>query len=101
MTIEIHKPELEVLIRERMKRGAFQNVEDVLLQALKSSVQEDTKPSDEFTHTGADLVAAELTDLGVELAQMRGDIDRMIGLQHYPYEAVSFLARQFHEPVRR
>jgi hypothetical protein len=37
MTIEIRKPELEALIRERMKRGTFQNVEDVLIQALKSS----------------------------------------------------------------
>ncbi len=37
MTIEIHKPELEALIQERMKTGAFQSVEDVLIQALKSS----------------------------------------------------------------
>ena len=37
MTIEIHRPELEALIRERMESGAFQNVEDVLMQALKSS----------------------------------------------------------------
>ena len=27
MTIEIHRPELEALIRERMKAGAFQTVE--------------------------------------------------------------------------
>src|SRR6266436_1814393 len=37
MIIEIHKPELESLIRERMESGGFQNVEDVLMQALKSS----------------------------------------------------------------
>ena len=37
MIIEIHKPELENLIRERMESGEFQNVEDVLIQALKSS----------------------------------------------------------------
>ena len=37
MTIEIHKPELEAFILERMKSGAFQDVEDVLMQALKSS----------------------------------------------------------------
>jgi Arc/MetJ-type ribon-helix-helix transcriptional regulator len=36
MTIEIHRPELEALIRERMKSGEFQNVEDVLMEALKS-----------------------------------------------------------------
>jgi hypothetical protein len=37
MTIEIHKPELEALIRERMTSGMFEDVEDVLMQALKSS----------------------------------------------------------------
>jgi hypothetical protein len=37
MTIEIQRPELEALIRERMESGAFQNVEDVLMQALKAS----------------------------------------------------------------
>lgn len=62
MTIEIHRPELEALIRERMKRGAFQNVEDVLMQALESSplpVGKDAGPSHETaTPTGADLVAA-------------------------------------------
>jgi hypothetical protein len=30
MTIEIHKPELEALIRERMKSGGFENVEMLL-----------------------------------------------------------------------
>ena len=29
MTIEIHRPELEALIRERMDSGSYQNVEDV------------------------------------------------------------------------
>jgi len=37
MTIEIQTPELEALIRERMLSGAFQDVEDVLIQALRSS----------------------------------------------------------------
>lgn len=37
MTIEIHRPELEALIRERLTSGTFQDVEDVLMQALKSS----------------------------------------------------------------
>ncbi len=31
MTIEIHRPELEALIIQRMKRGGFHNVEDVLM----------------------------------------------------------------------
>jgi hypothetical protein len=62
MTIEIHRPELEALIRERMKIGGFQNVEDVLMQALKSSpptAEKDAGFSDKMPPaTGADLVAA-------------------------------------------
>jgi hypothetical protein len=62
MTIEIHRPELEALIRERMKIGGFQNVDDVLMQALKSSpttAGKDAGFSDETAAaTGADLVAA-------------------------------------------
>ncbi len=37
MTIEIHQPEIEALIQQRLQSGAFLDVEDVLLQALKSS----------------------------------------------------------------
>ncbi len=37
MTIEIHRPELEALIGDWMKTGAFPTVEDALIQALKSS----------------------------------------------------------------
>lgn len=62
MTIEIHRPELEELIRERMKITGFQNVEDVLMQALKSSTPTAEKNagfSDATSATtGADLVAA-------------------------------------------
>ncbi len=62
MTIEIHRPELEALIRERMKIGGFQNVEDALMQALKSSAiaaGKDAGFADDMpAATGADLVAA-------------------------------------------
>ena len=37
MTIEIHRPELEAMIMKRMKAGAFQNVEDFLMQALETA----------------------------------------------------------------
>jgi hypothetical protein len=37
MNIEIHQPELEALIQQRMASGRFQSIEDVLMQALKSS----------------------------------------------------------------
>jgi hypothetical protein len=42
MTIEIHRPELEALIREWMKTGAFPTVEDALMQALKSTRQKNS-----------------------------------------------------------
>ena len=37
MTIEIQSPEVEAIIRSRMSAGGFQNAEDVILHALKSS----------------------------------------------------------------
>ena len=40
MTIEL-KPELEALIQKRLKSGAFQDVEDVLLPALESQDAEE------------------------------------------------------------
>ena len=84
MTIEIHKPELEALIRERMKRGAFQNVEDVLMQALKSSAGEAAgQPDETFIHTGADLVAAMQ-------ASPYKEIDLETGRDRLPVRDVSF-----------
>ena len=37
MTIEIRQPETEALIEERLQSGAFRDVEEVLLHALRSS----------------------------------------------------------------
>lgn len=36
MTIEIKEPELEALIRQRIESGAFQSVEEILWQGLKT-----------------------------------------------------------------
>ncbi len=62
MTIEIQEPELEALILERMQSGAFPNVEEALLQALKSSPLPSGLGSAVSSGTpgptGADLVAA-------------------------------------------
>ena len=59
MTIEIHGPELEVLIKQRMKSGGFLNIEDVLLQALKTAeLVEDLTGRTPDRRTGADLIAA-------------------------------------------
>jgi hypothetical protein len=58
MTIEIHIPELEALIIQRMKSGGFHNVEDVLLQALKTSPPVEEPGASRDKRTGADLIAA-------------------------------------------
>ena len=75
MTIEIHKPELEALINERLKSGAFENVEDVLMQALRGSAI----PAAKETRTAAALVAA---------------------MQACPYEDVDFEPKKITMPTR-
>lgn len=50
MTIEIKSPEVEALIAQRMKSGAFSSPEEVILHALRCS-----KPG---SPTGAALIAA-------------------------------------------
>jgi hypothetical protein len=50
MTIEISRPEVEALILQRMRTGAFASPEEVILHALRSLTLE--------ARTGADLIAA-------------------------------------------
>ena len=38
MTIQITSPEVEALINQRLQSGAFRDAEDVILQALQSSL---------------------------------------------------------------
>jgi len=40
MTIEITRPEIELLIHDRLKSGAFMDAEDVILRALQSFAPE-------------------------------------------------------------
>ena len=82
MTIEIHRPELEALLLERMKRGPFRDVEDVLMQALTSgpvSREDVASPSPGDSRTGADLIAA---------------------LQASPYREISIEPARYRLPVR-
>jgi hypothetical protein len=74
MTIEIHKPELEALIMERMKTGGFQSVEDALMQALEASPATREKPAAlAKKRTSADLISAmqesPYRELEIELAR--------------------------------
>ena len=50
MTIEITSPDVEALIQQRMRTGAFKSPEDLIRAALRFSEQD--------TRTGADLIAA-------------------------------------------
>jgi len=60
--IEIQRPELEALIRERMMSGAYHDVEDVLMQALQSSPLPGSETpgheSRDHVAMGTELVAA-------------------------------------------
>ncbi len=42
MTIEIKRPEIEALIQQRLHTGAFENVEDVILDALEIQRERET-----------------------------------------------------------
>ena len=82
MIIEIHTPELENLIRERMASGGFKNVEDVLMQALKSSPAGEPpaapmcKPKKSLAQF---LLESPLRDSGLKLERQR-DYPRSIDL---------------------
>jgi hypothetical protein len=79
VTIEIHRPELEALIMERMKTGGFQSVEDALMHALEASPVRDAKPSTAANRKGADLIAA---------------------MQASPYREIEIEPARFRMPVR-
>lgn len=76
MVIEIHKPELESLIRERMARGEFKTVEDVLLDALRSTAVE---PRSHKKSLGQFLLESPLRDSGLKMERQR-DYPDLIGL---------------------
>jgi len=73
MIIEIHKPELESLIRERMESGRFQNVEDVLMQALKAPPPNDRPkaPLKPKRSLGQFLLESPLRGSGLKLERQK------------------------------
>ena len=79
MTIEIHRPELEALIMQRMKMGGFNNVEDALQQALETSPVVVTDAATATKRTGADLIAA---------------------MQSSPYREIEIEPARYRMPVR-
>jgi Arc/MetJ-type ribon-helix-helix transcriptional regulator len=51
VTIQITKPELEALIKRRLETGAFQDVEDVILEALRASESAEVRTAEERRKT--------------------------------------------------
>lgn len=80
MTIEIHRPELQTLIEERMASGVFASVEDVLLEALLAGGSAKTGP----TKTGPRLTGQALID----------------AMQQCPYPEFDFEVPRYPQPVR-
>ena len=60
MTIEITRPEIELLIHQRLQSGAFMDAEDVILRALQSLAPE-TEPV--FDKQRALAAAARIREL--------------------------------------
>ena len=79
MTVEIHQPETEALIQQQMASGAFHDVEEVLLHALRS---------------------APIPSAGVEAKPRRMGTELIAALQAMPYKDVDFELPRPHMPVR-
>jgi Arc/MetJ-type ribon-helix-helix transcriptional regulator len=76
MTIEITSPDVEALIEQRMRTGAFKNPEDLIRAALRSSGMD--------TRTGADLIAAlqecPYPDVDIEPSRVPSPLVRDVAL---------------------
>lgn len=72
MTIEIHNPELESLLQQRIRSGNFSNVEDMLLETLRAA-QPDASLEEEKKRQ-AIAAAARIRELrkGVRLERPAG-----------------------------
>ncbi len=81
MIMEIHKPELESIIRERMASGKFQNVEDILMQALQASPADDKPqaPRKPKQSLGQFLLESPLRESGLKMERQR-DYPRLVKL---------------------
>ena len=57
MVIEIHSPEAEAIIRQRMSTDGFKDAEDVIIQALNSSPAPKTAAADPSRPAGRKSLA--------------------------------------------
>jgi hypothetical protein len=68
VNIEIHQPELEALLLQRLESGRFQSVEDILLKALQSLDSTEHQPSDKSKQNLAEfLLCSPLPGSGLDL----------------------------------
>ncbi len=79
MHIEIHTPELQVLIRQAMADGRFSDVEEALLHTLKAASPQPAPIKDAPARMGSELIAA---------------------MQAMPYKDVDIEPERPHMPVR-
>jgi hypothetical protein len=70
MTIQITKPEVEALIKQRLQTGGFKDAEDVVFQALQSS-----PPTAALPQPGAPP-AKDIVDLFAPLRGLNLDFGR-------------------------
>ncbi len=84
MNIEIYQPELEALIREHMASGAFRDVEEVLLYALKSApASAQTKFASPASRKSLAQLSAESPFKGTEMEFPRDNAPlRPVDLSH-------------------
>jgi hypothetical protein len=75
MTIEIHQPELEALIQQRLALGGFHDVEEVLLHALRSAPLPSASPTIAPTGTGEEMELSRKRSLEEVFAMVRGLAD--------------------------
>lgn len=79
MTIEIQQPELEALIQQRLNSGRFQNVEEVLIEALKSSREEPVNAEAPKQNFNEFMLNSPLRGSGINLERVK-DYPREIDL---------------------
>jgi len=79
MTIEVHKPELEDLLRERLENGTFTDVEDLLIQALKSTSESKPVTHKPKKNLAQFLLESPLPGSGLKLKRQK-DYPRQIDL---------------------
>ena len=106
MTIEIHRPELEAMIMKRMKAGAFQNVEDFLMQALETAHVPETRAftpegdSSAFTPEGDSRAFTPEGDSRPAIAKKLTSADLIAAIQRSPYRELEIEPERYRMPVR-